>query len=81
MDERVETPLARLLREQGRKKGWIAFQMGIGYDRLTGLLSGERAMTLVEASRAAVALGVSIEAFLPSAETRVPSSETRGGEE
>lgn len=68
VNEQDETPLARLVREQGRKKGWIAGEIGIGYERLSRILSGEREMTLVEASRAALALGVSIETFLEGGE-------------
>ena len=60
-----ELPLARIVREQGRLKGWLARQMGIGPERMSRILSGEREMTLSEAGRAAAALGVPVEAFLP----------------
>lgn len=61
----AETPLARVVREQGRLKGWLAEQMGIGPFRLSRLLSGERSLTLEEAAKAARALGVPMETFLP----------------
>lgn len=60
-----ETALARVIREQGRLKGWVAEQLGIGAYRLSRLLSGEREMTLREADAAARALSVPIETFLP----------------
>lgn len=59
-----ETALARVVREQGRLKGWLAEQLGIGAWRLSRLLSGERSLTLEEAAAAARALGVPIETFL-----------------
>lgn len=61
----TETALARLVREQGRFKGWLAGELGISVFRLSRLLSGEREMTLREAARAAEILGVPIETFLP----------------
>lgn len=61
-----ETPLARIVREQGRLKGWLAGRMGCGPERLSRILSGERQMTLAEASRASEALGVPITTFLES---------------
>ena len=59
------TPLARLIREQGRLKGWLAKEMGCDRSRLSRILSGDRSMTLTEAARAARALNVPIETFLP----------------
>lgn len=55
--------LARLIREQGRLKGWVAEQMGISRERLSRILSGA-AITLPEAAAAARALHVPIETFL-----------------
>jgi len=59
-----ETPLARIVREQGRLKGWLADRIGCGPERLSRLLTGERSLTLEEASKASRALGVPIETFL-----------------
>ena len=59
-----EKPLARLIREQGRLKGWVATQLGCGPERLSRLLSGERELTLSEAAAAARVFGVPIETFL-----------------
>lgn len=66
-EARAETPLARVVREQGRLKGWLAERIGCGPERLSRLLTGERSLTLEEASRAAIALGVPIETFLAEA--------------
>lgn len=60
-----ETPLARMVRERGLKKGWVARQMGILPSRLTRLLSGDSAMRLSEAVEAARLLGVPVEDLLP----------------
>lgn len=59
-----ETPIARLVREQGRIKGWLAKQIGCDRSRLSRILSGERTMTVEEAARAARALGVPMETFV-----------------
>lgn len=59
-----ETVLARLIREQGRLKGWVADQMGVSVYRLSRLLTGEREMTLKEAAKAAEVFEVPVEAFL-----------------
>ena len=60
-----ETALGRLIREQGRVKGWVAEQLGCDPSRLSRLISGARSMTLVEAARAAALFGVPIETFVP----------------
>ena len=65
--EIAETPLARVVREQGRLKGWLAEQIGISPYRLARLLSGERALTLAEAATAARVLDVPIDTFIPEA--------------
>ena len=72
--EAAELPLARIIREQGRLKGWLAEKLGCGPERLSRILSGERSMTLEEAAKAASALGVPIEALLP-----VPAETFEGG--
>lgn len=64
----AETPLARLVREQGRLKGWVADQLGISRSRLSRLLTGERQLTLEEAAAAARAFGVPIETLLKDGE-------------
>ena len=63
--EAAELPLARIIREQGRLKGWLAEKLGCGPERLSRILSGDRSMTLEEAAKASAALGVPIEALLP----------------
>lgn len=55
--------LARLIREQGRLKGWLAEQMGISPERLTRLLRGAT-ITLPEAAAAARALNVPLDTFI-----------------
>lgn len=60
-----ETALGRLIREQGRIKGWVAEQLGCDPSRLSRLIAGTRSMTLVEAARAAALFGVPIETFVP----------------
>jgi len=65
-----ETALARLIREQGRMKGWVAQQLGCDPSRLSRLIAGRRSMTLSEAARAAALFGVPIETFVPPAEVR-----------
>lgn len=62
-----ETSLARIVRTQGRVKGWVAERMGVGSVRFSRLLSGEREITLAEAALAAEALGVAVEDLLPAA--------------
>lgn len=64
LNKATEKPLARLIREQGRLKGWVATQLGCGPERLSRLLSGERELTLSEAAAAARVFGVPIETFL-----------------
>ncbi|MBI5289922.1 MAG: helix-turn-helix transcriptional regulator [Chloroflexi bacterium] len=64
--EEAGTALGRLIREQGRLKGWVAEQLGIGPERLSRLISGERELTLREAARLAEIFGVAIETFVPS---------------
>ena len=66
--KRVETPLSRLIREQGRLKGWVADQLGIGPERLSRLISGERRLTLEEGIKLADLFGVPIETLLPASE-------------
>lgn len=66
-DPIAETPLARVVREQGRLKSWLADQMGIGAFRMSRLLTGERKLTLEEAATAARVLNVPIETFLTEA--------------
>lgn len=64
--EEAGTALGRLIREQGRLKGWVAEQLGIGPERLSRLISGERELTLREAARLAEIFGVEITVFVPS---------------
>lgn len=59
----AETPLARVIREQGRRKGWVSKQAGISIFRLSRLISGQRAMRLDEAQSLARVLGVPVETF------------------
>lgn len=66
IDTKQETPLARIVREQGRLKGWLAERIGCGPERLSRILTGERALTLDEAAKAAKVLGVSLEDLLES---------------
>lgn len=54
----------RLCRAQGRRKGWLAGQLGIGPERLSRLISGERRLTLEEAAKLAAIFGVEITEFL-----------------
>ena len=59
-----ETPLARLIREQGRLKQWVAEQLGVGRDRVTRLAAGDTRMTLEEAVKLADVFGVPPETFV-----------------
>ena len=60
-----ETPLAKVIAEQGRVKGWVAERAGIRPDRLSRLLSGERDMRVSEATRLADVLGVPVATLIP----------------
>ncbi len=66
--EEAGTALARLIREQGRLKGWVAEQLGIPPERLSRLISGERELKVSEAARLAEIFGVGIETFVPARE-------------
>lgn len=66
VQSKAAAELRRLIREQGRLKGWLAEQMSISPDRLTRILGGA-AMTLDEAVGAARALDVPIETFIEDA--------------
>lgn len=70
-DPSGETPLGRLIREQGRIKGWVAEQIGCDRSRLSRLISGESNLTLEEAVKASRVFGCEPEDLLP---------ETDGGE-
>jgi plasmid maintenance system antidote protein VapI len=60
--------IARLCREQGRTKGWVAAQLGITPSRLSKLIAGAVAMRVDEAAKAALLFGVPIETFVPRIE-------------
>lgn len=64
-----ETPLGRVIREQGRLKQWVAEQLGVGRDRVTRLVSGEVSMTVDEAVRLGEILSVDPTTFLPAPES------------
>jgi antitoxin component HigA of HigAB toxin-antitoxin module len=71
LDSDVAEPartMRRLLREQGRMKGWLAEQMGIPRDRLTNILKGTTELRFNEVVKAAEALNVPVETFLPRTE-------------
>lgn len=67
--EREETPLARLIREQGRLKGWIAAQIGVSRDRITRLAAGEATLRPDEIVALARLFAVPVETFLPDGGT------------
>lgn len=62
----TEQPVARLIREQGRQKQWVARQIGVSPSEMTKILRGDRVLTLPQAQRLAQALGVTIEDFAPT---------------
>jgi plasmid maintenance system antidote protein VapI len=60
--------LARLIDEQGRRKGWVARQAGIHPAHLSKVLSGERRITPALARRLAGIFGVPTDTFAPQQE-------------
>ncbi|HRI06492.1 MAG TPA: helix-turn-helix transcriptional regulator [Nannocystaceae bacterium] len=62
----TEQPVARLIREQGRQKQWVARQIGVSPSEMTKILRGDRVLTLPQAQRLAQALGVTIEDLAPT---------------
>lgn len=62
----TEQPVARLIREQGRQKQWVARQIGVSPSEMTKILRGDRVLTLPQAQRLAQALGVTIEDLAPA---------------
>lgn len=62
----TEQPVARLVREQGRQKQWVARQIGVSPSEMTKILRGDRVLTLPQAQRLAQALGVAIEDLAPT---------------
>ena len=62
----TEQPVARLVREQGRQKQWVARQIGVSPSEMTRILRGDRVLTLPQAQRLAQALGVTIEDLAPA---------------
>lgn len=65
MEHAAETPLARVVREQGRVQRWLAEHARVDETRLSRLLSGERRMHAGEAVRLARVLGVPVEDIVP----------------
>ena len=63
-----ETPLARVLREQGRQKQWVAKVIGCGANRVTDLVAGRKELKLREAVLLATALGLPTDDLLPEKE-------------
>jgi len=61
----IETPLARLIRQRGLKKGFVAEYMGIWPSRLSQILKGSSYMTLAEGLKAAELFGVEVRELLP----------------
>ncbi|MBK7086901.1 MAG: helix-turn-helix transcriptional regulator [Flavobacteriales bacterium] len=61
----LETPLARLIRQRGLKKGFVAEYMGIWPSRLSLILKGSSYMTLAEGLKAAELFGVEVRELLP----------------
>lgn len=60
-----ETVLERLIREQGRKKWWVADELRVSYQRVRTICANPERMTATEAARAAKAFGVPLSTFLP----------------
>lgn len=60
-----DMPLARLIREQGRKQVWVAEQMGWSRALLQRVLSGDRPLTGPEMVRLGELFNVPAATFLP----------------
>lgn len=60
-----EHPLARLVRERGIKKQWVAEQMGWDRSVVTRCIQGTRELTASEVVRLAAIFDVAPETFLP----------------
>lgn len=62
--EEGERVLARLIRERGLLKGFVAERLGMHPSALSNVLAGRRALSLEEAVRASRLFGVPVEAFV-----------------
>lgn len=67
--EKPGEAINRLCREQGRVKGWVASQVGIGQERLSRLIAGEREISAREAAAFARVFDVPVETFIPAPTT------------
>ena len=61
----IETPLGRLIRQRGLKKGFVDEYVGIWPSRLSQILKGSSYMTLAEGLKAAELFGVEVRELLP----------------
>lgn len=61
----TEVPLARIIRERGLKKGWVAARLEMRPNRISDLCAGRSMWTLEEAVRAAELFGIPAEELLP----------------
>lgn len=62
---RDETPVAKLIRERGLKKSWVAARLGMRTNRVSDLCSGKGRWLLDEAQRAADLFGVDVRELQP----------------
>lgn len=60
-----EAPLARIIRERGLKKSWVAGKLAMRANRISDLCAGRSMWTLEEAVRAAELFGVEVRELLP----------------
>jgi hypothetical protein len=66
--EVLDTHLAKVLEQQGRRRGWLAAQTGVSNALVTLICQGKRNPSAEFRARAAEALGVPEVDLFPSAE-------------